>query len=465
MSEKICTDPKNRPVDQGATPTSFVSLFILFTITLSPWTLAYWPGVFTQDSFRSWEQLQNGEFSNLHPYIYTLYLGVFRSLFGTPGAVLTFQLLSSAALGAFFFSLALRHNLYRPIVWLAIAFFALSPAVGIMSTTIWKDVPFSLLVVFWALLALAGDRQGWRIKNLWALFGLSLLLGFTGQVRHNGVVLIPLVPLALWWSRVLTGRHAALLGTTAVILCLLVRGPIASALKVNMDITVPRRGQYLQFMGALLADSNTNLDVLSANERKVVEDILPLQMVREQFSCVDGNEWVHDVNVTGAPLANEPAYALFMSAFKKLAWSNPRALLAERLCYLRSVLFSRGFIFTSEMESDDEWTVGVRNALGLKSTPLSDTLHGYLGAFVWQSVSTPLRLLVWNLWLPFLVLCAALWKGVRGDHGMLSASILVLIQLPCFVAVALAPDWRYFYSMHLSMYFLIPYLFQAVPKS
>jgi hypothetical protein len=436
----------------------FAFLLLFYLAAFAVWMIVLWPGVYTTDSLSSLSQLKTGELSDLHPFAYTLYIGFLAKTFHTPAAVLIAQIVATSVVAsaafAYFYGRASRHWL----VLLCAVAFGLSPAVGLMNVVLWKDIPFSIAVLVWVLLCLCANESAGRSRSPYSLIIATLLLTFTTLVRHNGVVLIVLVPLALWWASVLTARNSLALGIGTGGLYLVITCLLAAYLNVESYDWV-FRGQKLQSLGGLLVAPHTDLSVLTAAEKEAVNQVLPPTLLKQHYTCSDGAQWIEAVGSGPTLLKDDQINRLVLRALYRLAIANPLTLLKVRACYFWSVLSATGFIYANDRTSDDRETQEWIDSLGGVGQALDPRLDTWGQAIIDWSTESAWRLFVWNLWLPFIVAVYAFGRGIRGEARLLSASVLCLGQAFVMAVCALAPDWRYFYYVYLGCFFFIPALF------
>lgn len=181
----------------------FWGLFSVSSLCFLLWLLAYWPGAMTGDSWAVLDEVQTLVWSDWHPYVYKLYLlGLFQ-LFNSVAAVGIFQLLLTAALGAYVFYEAWRAGV-RPL-FLApfFALFCLSIPIGLYNITLWKDVPFSLCVTAFSLMLyktqIIREKSGSLVQIPSACYlPIGILLIGLCHFRQNGLMFYALAPLLLW---------------------------------------------------------------------------------------------------------------------------------------------------------------------------------------------------------------------------------------------------------------------------
>ena len=179
-------------------------LFWLFLggglIVYGAWLLAFWPGIMSVDSLNIWRAAQlPEEMINNHPFINELWYFFLSLLWQNTAVVPIVQIvLLSCLVAAIFFSTVTR----GVSCWLVVPCYLLllfSVPVGLYTATLWKDVPFALLVILWALAPVyfyERKRAGNKVQLSFFGGGL-LLLSFLCLLlfRHNGLVYLFVIPL------------------------------------------------------------------------------------------------------------------------------------------------------------------------------------------------------------------------------------------------------------------------------
>lgn len=182
----------------------FWSIFVVGLALNCIFLLAEWPGSMTPDSVETNREVKRLLFFNHHPYIYgVLVLGLYN-FFDSPLSVIFFQMICFHLLAGLFFYLLYREGVRLYILLLLYCLPLFSVPINLFNITMWKDIPFSILVLFWA------SFLTWKLyEKLYlhrklslqfrdAVF-LSLLFFLVCTLRFNGLVLIPVIPLLLCW--------------------------------------------------------------------------------------------------------------------------------------------------------------------------------------------------------------------------------------------------------------------------
>ncbi len=173
--------------------------FVAFAAIMSVYFALYYPGITNGDSRVQWEEAQSMQLRDNHPVLHTLLIKALRDVWNTWASVSVFQVVSLSAILALAFGFLVRWRVPWPAVAIAFALALLSPRIGVMSVSMWKDVPFAVLVfALTLLLALFFAEE--RVRTRWPFWiAFGIVLGLIPLIRHNGlVVLIVMTPFALW---------------------------------------------------------------------------------------------------------------------------------------------------------------------------------------------------------------------------------------------------------------------------
>ncbi len=181
---------------------AFWLMFAGGVLSLGAWLLVYWPGHFTTDSVHIWwAARQPGYFMHDHPVMNVIFYRFLQQFWDHYAVVGIAQVILTALLGAYIFYWLHRKGVALCVILPFYFLFIASIPIGVYSITLWKDIPFALLVVFWAFwfVRLADRKDGRGIcgtpdSGLFALFLLLLALCF---FRYNGIVYLVIIPVGL----------------------------------------------------------------------------------------------------------------------------------------------------------------------------------------------------------------------------------------------------------------------------
>lgn len=191
---------RNRALDAGSTLTGsgIVALSILgasLAMASVVWS-QFAPGAMSRDTFVILEQARTGLISDGHPPAAVFLWGFLYRTFGTPGAILAFNLwLFYGGLFLLFSAAAKRAPI---LAFAACLVVGLYPAHLGIADALWIDLSFAgLLMVGIGLIATAGNLPAGAARTFVRGAALLALIGGLA-LRHNGPPAVwPL--LALWW--------------------------------------------------------------------------------------------------------------------------------------------------------------------------------------------------------------------------------------------------------------------------
>lgn len=193
-----------------------------------PYFLNYYPACMSYDSNLITRQALGLDPANdWHPYTYTLFaklfMGIGRALGNVNRAVAVFTLAQMAFVAAglgYGIGWLYKRGVALPWVALVTGYFALSPVFALYAITLWKDVPFGVLVLLYSLTTYdILHSQGKQLHTLPGALRYIVLTAMTGLMRHNGfylVLLTTVVFLCYFRKRILRMLPALLAGLLLV---------------------------------------------------------------------------------------------------------------------------------------------------------------------------------------------------------------------------------------------------------
>ena len=190
----------------------FWILFCFSCAVFGVWLVAFWPGVMSVDSLKVWQAAMLPDvYLNDHPVLNVFLYKYLYQLWGNPAVVAVAQVILMALLFSWFGFWLYRKGVSKKIILPWFLFGVCAVPVGCYNVMLWKDIPFALLVVFWActLVKLYRGRQDgsllWTGQKIVALFLLALALGL---IRHNGIVYLVILPVMFCLLRLVPIKKA-----------------------------------------------------------------------------------------------------------------------------------------------------------------------------------------------------------------------------------------------------------------
>lgn len=215
----------------------FMIIFLTFISIYLVYYLMYFPGIFSQDSFYSIGQaLGYFELNNHHPVTFTLLLKLFLMIFRSVKTAMIVYCLFQICMLSLAFSVLIyyliNNNIKLIYILICYLFLLLSPINAMYSFTVWKDIPFTIFVIYFVILLV--DILNKNMTKLNIRYLLLFILGVCVSVsRNNGIylifLLIPFIILIL--------KKQSVVITIILVLSLfcafVIKGPIFKMLNVE----------------------------------------------------------------------------------------------------------------------------------------------------------------------------------------------------------------------------------------
>jgi len=424
-------------------------LGLLSFLPLLVWWLGWTPGFVSPDTLDQLTQVETGQYTNFHPAIHSLML----ALLGGGETLGAISLLQALALAGLLALLAKRMVELGVPTWLAVGaawLVSLLPAVGPTVLAIWKDVPFSLgmLWIFAELLLLArlGDRF-WTSR--WPPLRLGLAAAVVWLFRHNGLLTVLPLLVALTYSYRRHLRRVGMSWATLLIVLVIVLGPLYAL--AGVDRTRAGIGELLvSDVAASFVHEPSNF---SADETAFVESIAPRPLWVNLYDCDELQPLLFHPSFSISKLRLESTRFLILG-FRTLL-RDPDTVLGGRAC-LASYLFAPpqptgAYLHRPPFDIPD-------NALGITRQPVSERAYR-LTLAVWEWAEQPGWM--WLTWRPGLPLIACLavllllrWRARLGRLGWVLA--LVLLHVGNVAFTSLAPEFRFAFPLYLIAWMILP---------
>jgi len=230
-------------------------------VALFVWRL-FFPGLMSQDSISQYGQALTGLYNDWHPPLMAIVLRTVLGLGAALGLLMLAQCLAGV-LGVCALARECMELLYgdrvppRRAAWLALLVLLLllvplSP-LAFYLMTFWKDAWAAVFLLWIGALAIALFRRGMDRRRVALLVLLSALLGL---VRHNAVVILPVLGLVLWLGlrRAGAGRPSALAVAAAPLVLWLAANPLIDAVFQVTKLHPDSQIMVLDLVGLCAAD-------------------------------------------------------------------------------------------------------------------------------------------------------------------------------------------------------------------
>lgn len=439
----------------------FYSFFSLSNLLFSIWLFSFWPAIITRDSINSWDQITTNAYSNWHPYIFTFYLKILSMLSFTPAAVAIFQILLSSFLSAFTFSRLYRRKNHLLVI-ISFTLFTLSIPIGLYNITIWKDIIFSQLIIFWGILAYFSIKDTRHDLSYSVLFLLSLLLFFTASVRYNGIVFLLFIPLVFFVGKITNLKKTSVFLLISVVLYISSHLMLPTIFSITDNKKLLNLSYKIQLDAAILKNGGFSYDLNQAHyPLSNLNRLISIREMTDNYSCQNTNAILFNQNIHPDQLEDNQYYLEVNAISNHLILNNIHQAFIDRACIFMSVLLSEGTLYYNTL--DEENTSENDSLAHLKQDSKSLPLYRSLRSIIDISRHPPFNLLFWNVWLPLLAFFFSLFWGYFKDKALFAYSSIITIQLPFLFFTITANEFRYVYFLYLGSFFLIPMLTRNTP--
>jgi hypothetical protein len=391
----------NSLLSEGKRPV-FWLMFVGGVLSFGAWLLIYWPGHFTTDSVHIWwAAKQPGYFLHDHPVMNVIYYRFLQQFWDHFAMVGVAQILFTALLGAYIFYWLHKKGVSLFIVLPFYFLFAASIPIGLYTITLWKDIPFALLVVFWAfwLVKLAFEKKGCGARHSRnEMIILSLLLIALGLFRYNGIVYFVIIPVGLALLGIIPPKKV-LIGSV----CILMMAGLLISMTVMLD-----KNHFVMSQSRFFIDRMRGAGTVETMKRIVRQypTVLDINIIKKTAIWYD--TWYRDSGVT--------------------KWH---------------------YDFTKQ-KGYHEW---VRYS---PCEPKSEKLYGFLNTLNLRSTNEPWVYFTWNpFYLLFLFPVCFLYR-LFPLTAAYSYVVLSQVLILLWVLGSYNYNWRYYYFLLFSLYFLVP---------
>ncbi len=260
----------------------------LFLSTTTIWLFylcANFPGTITIDTLNQFRQaLGITEITDAHPAFLTLIYRLIFKISGGPGLFTLIQIALYALTLTSFLSYLCKLGLSRKIASLAAVLFSAHIVNGIYATVLWKDVLYTVALLWATLLLLKLSIEKKAFFSAANIIQLSLSSAFVFLLRHNGMIVFGMI-LATMAIAVLALRSikplAVILATLTIVG--VVKGPLYSSLGIeNQAISAPNSLLHGIVYTCMESDF----------ESELLESVVPMEVWYEVYEPYSTNSFV-----------------------------------------------------------------------------------------------------------------------------------------------------------------------------
>lgn len=270
---------------------TFLIIAVLFMIAWMPYFLNYYPGITSYDTNY---QLMQGygvqPYSNHHPILHTLIITTIVKIgyamtnsynFGIALCAII-QMLACSITFSFVIYYMAKRNIHTIIKTITFLFFAFVPFVPQFSIAIWKDVPFTLCMV-WFVIAIIDMVTGEEklLKSIKYNILFMLLITLLMFFRNNGVYIIILTLPFLIWGKRKYWKRILFLFLLPIVIYYVITGPIYSKLNIEKSSPKEMLSIPIQQMARIVTYRS---EELSQEDKEVIAQYIPIERVAELYN-------------------------------------------------------------------------------------------------------------------------------------------------------------------------------------
>lgn len=460
----------------------FWLMFFITFFVYSLWLLGQWPGVMSVDSYHfTWREIKTLEFKNVTPWVYNLYVLGLTQFHDSPLTVSVFQICMMSFLGSMIFYFCYQHGARKWIVFLSWLLFTFSVPIGIYNITMWKDIPFNAVMLFWGFLIYYlyyfKRYQGKMLEmSFLQMLFLALALILLATLRHNGIIFLFAVPAILFVTKLMTPKNLLqFLGVTfSFFLLVLV---VDQAVIPRSDRLHGKEFFSKTYKVGPLAAIYLSKEFQSpdyAEDRKLIDKWLTQDELRKAYSPVSQADQIGFM-VTRWLALPEADQQRMNELFLARSLENPGIYLADRAKMFWGTLGFAPNVFVTSNElrnSLDRTPWRPLEAYRFTLDPKGEWLHNIQSALLQPTIAwsfilritsigkemaiggeVPLSRIFFNSLLSMMLLVLVLIFFRRYPASALY-SFFFLYNVPFLFIVLSTCEWRYLYFLLLSSYFI-----------
>ena len=439
---------REAPVTRRLVKKVFFLSFVSFFSVCLLYMLAYYPGVMTLDSFVQWRQMENFRFDDWHPAFSTLFNWLITRIDNSPAAIAVADSLMFSLVFASMTAYLKRLGLDRRVLFTIAVLFIMNPVNGIMAVTIWKDIPYSISLLWLTLLAMkiVYSCGGWMDSRRNRAV-LSASLAFAALIRHNGIAPVMLMAVVLFILYRRQRKNAVLVTLTVMSIVVLVKGPVYRALEVGPGCAYQTMVNPIMQVGGIISGGGT----LTEEERRVVTNVLPIEKWKEGYSVYS------EVKLASVAGFNMDYFrtnkADFMRAWAGMALRNPGMALKA---YLHRTAIIWRIISPPENRVYTNYAQVEPNSMGFETESKIPAVKGLLDYLLWKSNT---GMFLWIAWKPatylLLILVFGIVAVVKNGRKWLLILTPVIGNTLGLMLVTTSDQSRYYYATMIIAPFII----------
>lgn len=282
------TEKKLDIITQEIKPIKISDIFKYSFYPLVGFTLEFiknYPAKLTPDSYDQLRQIYGQElYNNVHAIGHTLYCALLMKIMNTPAIVIVVQLVLMSLVVGFALAYFRAKEYPNRLLIIVSIFFGTFPPNKDIITYFWKDIPYSIAILFMTILLIIYIDKNKDIKTSFLIFGGIALTGI--QVfRHNGIIVYIFVLIAIL---VLYKKYR----TTKYLLPIILSIVLIFAIRFIAFNIINTQPNYYGTKYAIFAKSVVSVIAKGGNintqQIEEIAEIVPLDIIHEKYAWDNG---------------------------------------------------------------------------------------------------------------------------------------------------------------------------------
>jgi hypothetical protein len=407
------------------------------------WTvylLAFWPGILTEDSIEQWTDMTTGVIRGYHSPLQTVLHSLLTRLWSSPAIIVVAQIAALSAAYAMVAAECAARNAPRWVLAATTFLVAALPANGFMVITLWKDIPYSVALLWATALTLRVARSGGRFGGMSHVVSLAIALTAAATFRHNGLPTVALFIVLLAWAVPAPRRDVGQLAALTLAGVLGIHLGLFRLIDVRPYHPAFRDQTVLHQVAAAMR-SGTAYD---PGDFVALARIMPIPNWVRDYRCESVIPTLISVLRHSPDVEYARNRAALFTAWRHAVTRTPRVIAAHHACV-------SGLIWNPAASYYLVSTEIVANGYGLTTTPIVPRLNPLLTGLQHGTSRQPWRAVLWD---PaahlFVAACGVLVALQRGaDRVAVVALALPLLHTAILLIAIPSAEYRLQYPVVL----------------
>jgi hypothetical protein len=418
-----------------------------------------YPGNLTPDTIDQMTQIHTGVYSNHHPFYHTMLIKIFYSLgygiFGNSNdAIATycvFQIIAMSAIFAFAVYTLHQAKAKNVVIAIVVAAYAFLPYNYMYASTVWKDILFGgfCLLLITALYRLR-KNIGQKILNT-VLFAISTV--GVCLLRSNGLFAAVILFIVLMVAFYKSNQLIPIISISAILVSVVLKGPVLSALNVTSPDTVESLSIPLQQIARTVRDGGE----LTDEEAAYVDSILDIEAIPGAYSDYISDPIKYLGRINGANEAINENKMLFLKTWLSIGIKNIDKYIYAWVDQTKG-FWNAGYAYSVCAEGIFTNEFGICKEI--ESGTMLTISREFSNMFFWSREFSILTSIGFLAWIYFAIFVFSIMKK---RTAIIECILTLGILLSLYIATPVFCEFRYSYSIYTM--FPLVFVLSLIDKS